>query len=366
MKHLTVLLGLMLSARAASVSAQSCTATNIPIPSGRIIYVDDTHGQIYLYDFLSADSCTRPVAIPAWNLTAPTNPVFSPDGQGIAFSAVQTIDGFEQRHLFYWSIGAELPINLTRALGNQRFEDVKFSPDGSEVVWKQSGAQGGIWTASFGFDAAGQPTISNPLRRVPGALGDQSEASGPVYSSDGNHLFYFTGSVCAKPQQIRRFDFAGGGTSTAFDQQSAANYYYYPAVDLALGKFLYVSGPIHTCNAGGGGPDKIFYYPNADHIDSSQPAIAWNAADGGADNSDPASIDGDYFIFSRNLVGGNNYKLYMGRLSTGDMWDLSPLNINNANGSMLGSAYTPSRPTITPFSLGGPKYSPGYGRRDRP
>jgi uncharacterized repeat protein (TIGR02543 family) len=347
---------------AVPAKAQSCVPQNAGLPplTGRMVYEDfggpvpNDPGAIYIYDFLSANTCTMPALIPtaSMGLSAPTNPVFSPDGQAIVFSAVAPFGGPTgpslQRHIYYWAIGAAYPRNLTLSMGNQRFEDVKFSPDGAFMMWKQAGdgvSSGGIWKANFGFDPSGEPQLTNPVQLVTGIRNSATEASGPTFSPDANHIYYFTGSGSFPPQQIEQYSLAGQTSGLAFSPQSSLNYYYYPVVDFTSGKLLYVGAPI-------GGRDKIFYFPNANAIDAMSIPTTFNAGDTGSDDSDPAPVDGDHFIYSRdNNTGNSSYALYLGQLSTGMSWSLSPLNINVPNTSLRGATYTAIRPTISSIPL---------------
>jgi hypothetical protein len=102
---------------------------------------------------------------------------------------------------------------------------------------------------------------------------------------------------------------------------------------------LYVSGPASPKRL-----DKIFMrtkLPGA--------GTAWNPSDCNSDNSDPASVSQDYFIYSRDNPNGDNsqhnteYDLYLGQFSTGFVWLLlkpSDLNISTSNSSLVGSNYT--------------------------
>jgi Tol biopolymer transport system component len=359
MRWALILTALASWALAGAAAAQSCTApgNGLPALTGRLVYEDYSgDGALYYYDFNGATTCTERVLIQtaAWNLSMPTNPVFTPDGQAILFSAVQN----DERHVYYWGVGDELPVNLTAPMGNQRHDDPKLFLDSSTgiltMVWKRAD---GIWTATFNRDASGKPFLSQMQRVVVGALGTSTEASAPVFSPDGMHIYFFASNM--PPQKIMRYDTSGGAPVDAFAGQDSAHSYYYPVIDGAAGKFFYAGGPL-------GAHDKIFVFPNANSLSGS--ATQWNAADTGSDNSDPTSIDGDYIIFSRdqNGAGHSQYELYVGRLSTGEYWSLSPLNLNpipdpSHPPSYRAASYTPTRPATTPYSLNQPNYRPSYG-----
>lgn len=269
-----------------------------------------------------------------WGLTTdlndlPLNPVFSPDGSAILFSAVQYIAGEYQRHIFYWRIGSPAPVNLTAPLGNLRHEDPKFSPQGNTIVWKEFY---NIVTAGLKFNSRGVPALSGSPKHITnnGAKGTFTEASGPSFSRTGKYIYYWTGSGSAFPIHIHKYDVA---TKTAVPlpfPQAAKIAYYYP-VDPDLYDLLYVSWP-----SAANPSDKIYLSSGITGLSS-----AWNAADCSADNSDPAPVDEDYFIYSRDHnTDSSSYELYLGQLSTDYSWSVSSLGLNNSAGDALGANYT--------------------------
>lgn len=324
MRYLSALLAIGLSLWTSAARSDPCSFTpqdpsTLPALTGRVVYEDDNTGLLYLYDFLNATLTN----VPTMNLTAAENPVFSPDGSAILFSAVTN----NQRHLFYWIIGSPAqPTNITAWMGNLRNEDPKFSPNGNMIVWKQDF---GISTASFSFDDLGNPILFNVQQIIPST----PEASGPVYSPTEKYIYYFTGSS-SQIKQIQVYSTLTMTSTPAFTQDANVQYYY--PVDPDLYDFIYVSwlqGAVMCPNC-----DKIYVFaklPNA--------GTAWNPSDCAADNSDPAPVDEDYFIYSRdkNPDGNSNYELYVGQISTGNAWSLSQLNISG--GILLGANYTSQR-----------------------
>ena len=291
-----------------------------PFPPGRVVYQDAIGGGLYIYDFKDGTLTTVPIS----GLGSATNPVFSPDGGAILFSAVIS----DERHLFYWTIGSAQPVNITAWMGNLRNEDPKFSPDGYHVVWKQNF---GIETANFAFNDLGQPILFNLQQLV----ANPPEASGPVYSPTQKYVYYFT-STSSQPEQIQRYDVAAATTAPAFAMDPTVQYYYPVAPDLY--DFLYVSwlpGAIACPHC-----DKI--YVRAKLPDSGTP---WNPTDCAADNSDPAPVNEDYFVYSRRSA--TLYNLYLGQISTGNAWILPPA-ANISGASLVGSNYTDARSTINP------------------
>ena len=324
MRFLAIILAAWLVSCASAAWSDPCSFTpqdpsTLPALTGRVVYEDTVGGGLYLYDFGNSSLTTVPIA--SWGLSAATNPVFSPDGSAILFSAVVS----DQRHLFYWTIGSAQPTNITGGMGNLRNEDPKFAPDGFHIVWKQNF---GIETASFSFDDLGQPILFN-LQQL---AANPPEASGPVYSPTQKYIYYFIGSS-TQIKQIQRYDVAAKTTAPAFTQDPSVQYYY--PVDPDLYDFIYVSWlptavACPMC-------DKI--YVRAKLPDA---GTAWNATDCAADNSDPAPVNEDYFIYSRRASGSSLYNLYIGQFSTGNAWILPP-DANISGGSLVGANYTEAR-----------------------
>lgn len=301
--------------------------STLPPLTGQVVYEDDNSGNLYMYDFKSAVLTALPVTT-SWGLSAAENPVFSPDASAVLFSAVVN----NARHLFYWPIGAAQPVNITAPMGNLRNEDPKFSPDGYHIVWKQDF---GIEVGSFSFDDLGNPILFNTQQ----IAANPPEASGPTYSPSQKYIYYFIGSS-SQTKQLQAYDAATGVTAPAFTQNPNVQYYY--PVDPDLYDFIYVSWlptavACPQC-------DKIYLFSKVANT-----GTAWNATDCAADNSDPAPIDEDYFIYSRdNNTDSSQYELYVGQISTGNAWSLSSLGLNPSGGSFLGADYTNQRYVNTP------------------
>ncbi|HEY1752237.1 MAG TPA: hypothetical protein VGG29_13325 [Caulobacteraceae bacterium] len=317
-----------------------------PDPGG----ADANPSDVFYLDFQSGDPPSLVKApLPSGMMDA-LNPVFSPDGAAMVFTAVAN-----NRHdIFYWPIGSSAaPINLTGASPSPN-EDARFSRDGSEMVWK---SDCNLFVAPFSYDSSHQPVLGASTQIVTGSCGQTSEASAPTFSPSAGSanptagsVFYFLGSTGpsgAAPEKIAAYSFSSR-TSAAPFAQSAQNYYYFPVVGSTSSRLFYVSG---------GGSDKIFTYANADAISGS--ATAFAAADVNSDDSDPTPVDDDLFVFSRDHnVGGNaSYELYLGQPSTNQCWSLTSW-VSFPNGdNVLGATYAPV--ATTPWSLNGPNYHPG-------
>lgn len=334
MKGVSSILIAMLVVWISPAAAQTCT-TFTPQPDstrpallGRLTYQDSAHNTLYLYDLQSATTGTAPLQIPTAGLSSVSNPVFTPDGTAIAFTASPSSG---RTDIFYWLIGTPAPINLTAALSSNDNEDVRFSTDGTLMVWKQNY---GISVVGFTFDATGQPVLFDINHVVSGTQSTTSEASGPYFSPDDNYIYYFTGSKLHGPQRIQRYSFSSNSSALAFAQRSTINYYF--PTDRDLYELLYVSKTDANPDV-----DKIYSYPSVSLSSTTDAGLIWNGSDCTADNSDPAPVNEDFFIFSRDHNTDNTgYDLYIGQISTGFAWSLSPINANIASGEMLGANFT--------------------------
>lgn len=306
----------------------------LPPLGGRAVFqscdtVDCDASDLYTFDF--SNNSIAEIDMSSTPLRVPLNPVFSPDGSALVFSAV-TVDAPAVHRLYYWTLATGDFVALTAA--TNRSEDAKFSPDGNHLVWKQDF---GIETADFSVAANGKPRLSHRKTVVTGTNGEPDEASAPVYSTDQSRIYYYTGSRFTEPTYYPKIQqyIPGQGSSLAFDRQKKNIQYYYPA-DLSAQYLLFVS----WLNAGNQ-HDKIFVYSKSD---GSRRAL--NKKDCDAENSDPAPVDGDYYLFSRlGPDGGDRYVFYLGQATTGFVRSLVTFAINNVPGFLLGANYSVARPT---------------------
>ncbi|HEY1629676.1 MAG TPA: hypothetical protein VGF56_00065 [Rhizomicrobium sp.] len=297
---------------------------------------DNEASDIYLYDLASRQLTDIPTA--SWGLRLPLNPVFSKDGKGVLFSAIRTASGGQElRDLFYWTIGSAGPAtNLTESgdgdVRRQRNEDPKFSQKGEKIVWKQ---QGGIAVADFAT-LGGVPTLSNVQHLLNGTLGDSTEKSGPVFSPTEKYIYYFGASGTA--ERIWRYNFITKDKSTVVKMPTKSGLTAYYPVDPDIYDLIYVS-KLDASHP----QDKIYVLS----LMTSRSYI-WNGTDCDADNSDPAPIDEDYFLYSRSPgTSSTDYRLFVGQLNGGQAWDLSSLGLalfDGSDGDLKGADYTAVRP----------------------
>jgi Tol biopolymer transport system component len=319
---------------AANASSCNFKPSTAPLPqlTGRLVYqsVNPTTGNsrnIYLYDFTQPSVAPKAIVRAAWHLNQPLNPVFSPDGKGVLFSALN--NGAGARDLYYWAVGSSgAPVKLTNATtATQPEEDAKFSADGKRVVWKHDY---NIVVASIQFDSGGRPSLSTPAYLVNGVQSSPSEPSGPVFSPLGNYIYFFTGSTRAGfIEQLARYNFSTQAIENPFSTpQDKTLQYYYPA-DPDSYDFIYVRWD--SADSKTGQHDKIFRYSSI-----SNSTNEWNANDCTAENADPAVVNDDLFVYSRKNSG--KYRLILGQFSTGLSWELG-----NLKGDLQGANYTNER-----------------------
>ena len=316
---------------AVPAAAQTCSFTPqtsaLPTLKGRVVYTDQSTGQIGMYDFNTASTVSIPSAVNSLGTSTDqiTNPVFSPDGKALLFSGVAT----GQRHLFYWVIGTTTVTNLTSPQGNLRHEDGKFSPNGAKIVWKRDG---NIVTADL--STSGTPSLSNIVAvTTNGVLGTATEASGPVYGQSMQFIYYFTGNS-TYTEQLQRYSYIDGSVTAVFPADGL-QYYYPTSPDLY--DLIYVRWISFTNHH-----DEIQLY-----LTLLNSRYIWGAADCAADNSDPAPVDERYFIYSRDNntgLGAGQYELYLAQMKNGSAAWLLPSAINvGGSASLIGANYTNAR-----------------------
>jgi Tol biopolymer transport system component len=336
MRLSALLLALGLCLGAVPAAAQSCTFTPQPDSTnpvtlgqvkGRMAYNNlverdgpgngkDGTDFLYLYDFKTHTPTT--ISLATWGLSRGLNPVFSPGGSYLMFRAVVT--AADESHVFLWKIGSsDPPTNLTGFLGNLRNEDPKFSANGSMIVWKRTR---GIATANLHYPTTGAPYIDNVVQVLTGSPGTD-EKSGPSFSRSGKFIYYWLGT--GNTTQIYRYN-RFGNASGAFPRNGGGAYYYPVPMD------YYDIFFVRQIQAGGF--DQVWQYSAINRI-----STVWNPSDCNANNSDPAPLDDDYFLYSRSTSTAS-YTLYIGQVGTTNSWSLASLPLNGTIDNMVGTNYT--------------------------
>ncbi|MEN8138408.1 MAG: T9SS type A sorting domain-containing protein [Bacteroidota bacterium] len=255
-----------------------------------------------------------------WNIDHEMNGHISPDGTKLVFMGD---DKGEPRDwdIYLWEIGSsDQPINLTHGY-DRRDEDPKFSPDGTKIVFKQA-----YWSSSvngFIFDIKELDLSGNIINTVTSY--NQVEESMPYYTADGLKIIY--ASSGGADGDIYSIDQDGSNNSIIESQSSVQEYY--PIVRDSETYFFtrWVSASDHH--------DQV-YIGNF----NGDPAVkaAFNVST--ADYSDAYPAGGDLAFFSSTRSGGRGaYDLYIGDVSTGEVWNMDTFGSINTYRNELGACY---------------------------
>ncbi len=273
-----------------------------PLDEGVIIYhnysnYDAWDAKLFMYDF---STNTKDELSENWNIDHEMNAHISPDGSQIVFMGDDS--GLPRDwDIYIWNIGSTIaPTNLTIS-NNLRDEDPKFSPDGSNIVFKQSGD---IKVMNL------SGVIINEITND----GSTIEESMPYYTSDGQKVLYAKGAKENSDIFIMNID---GSSNTALYNEVGIQEYYPIVIDNS--SFFYTRW-ISSLNKN----DQIYQ----GDFSGNRNSVSIN--DYYSNNSDAFPVDSDYLFFSSTRSGGmEGYDLYLGQLSTGDIWDLNDFEINS-------------------------------------
>ncbi len=188
----------------------------------------------------SSLSCqkARQIDQPNWNIVAPMNANFSPDGKSIVFTAEHAVPNGNGN--YYWNIysyqlgTSALPQPIVNNLnGKDRNEDPKFSMDGTEIIFSHN-----YQIASVPW----QPTTSQTIfiETVKG-LSVSKQLSMP-YLSPNNTQFAFAATIPNEPISPRVMYTDGNSGKTA---QLDSGYSYYP-IARSNGSLIYINWPLYT------------------------------------------------------------------------------------------------------------------------
>ncbi len=318
--------GIALSVLGSGVANADCvknpraqSAASFPASlTGKLVYhsyvnYGDGSSQIYLYDF-AAHTLTQ-LSRPAWGITDPMNAVFSPDGRWLTFMGVSN----GAWNVFMLALGGNAaPVNMTNSTGATRNEDPKFGADGRTIVFKQNGS---IRQGTLSYTSGG-PVFTSVTTLAAAPRG--GEYSMPYLTPDASAV-YFASGTRAQMGVMKRY--LATGVTAVFDDPSGLQTYY-PVVR-ADGTVFY------TRWKNSGKLDQIY----AKGADASAEPTQLALNDCVSNNSDPAPVNGsNYLFFSSTTAGG--YQLYVGDVSTGKRWSLTPFGVNaDTSRAKLGPSY---------------------------
>jgi Tol biopolymer transport system component len=323
-----------------SAQAGSCTTNLTPQPSSSLpgltgqmafqaLLVTPNQTHIFYYDFANP-SQGRVQLDATFGMTIAINPSFSSDGKWLVFTGATSSCGSSQT-IYAYNIARQVLSTLIPCDSNSR-EDVRFWPDQSKVVFK-------LLTSPTSHNIAYAPITLNPttgqasLGGVCLVTNDSTEHSAPSVSPSGKYIYYYNGVATAA--NIYRSPYSATCNAITTPQQVTAsgNSAYFP-VARDLSTLLYTRHTTQT-NA----YDQIFVI-QPDLFGATETQLNLNNCT--SDNSDPASVDENYILFSRDGTSG----IYLGNVMTSDIWSLQaqlqPSNLP-AIANLLGSTYSNNR-----------------------
>jgi Tol biopolymer transport system component len=288
-------------------------STKPPSIHGKMVY--HTYSCYSCYDsklyYLDFDTKQLVCLSTNWEIDNPMNAHFSPDGKNIVFMG--TSSGTNNWDVFLYKTGTTLaPINLTSGSAG-RDEDPKFSPDGTEIVFKRNG----ILTE---MDTTGLVLKVYELQ--------QTEASMPYYTSDGNNILY-----AAKGDDETNLDIflvsRLDGTSRILSSTTNVEDYY-PIVRNDT-SFLF-----SRWYAPDNMNDQVYL---GFYDDRSSVRLPFNEVYSNC--SDAYPVDDRNLVLSSTKKGGRGgYDLYVADIKTGKMWSINVYNpYINTSDNELGACY---------------------------
>ena len=244
-----------------------------------------------------------------WNIEQVMNAHISPDGLKIVFMGYNS--GLtEDWDVYIWNIGSTShPTNLTNC-NNIRDEDPKFSPDGNSIIFKQ---EGDIKVMNLSGNIIN--TLTNDEYTI--------EESMPYFTKDGQKVIYARDD--REKSDIYMMNINGTGITSLYSEVGVSEYY--PIIKDSSSFFYsrWISSSIDN--------DQIYLG------DFSGNTRSLSINDIHSDNSDAYPVNSDYLFFSSNRSGGfGGYDIYLGKISTGEVWNLNNFGVNSSK-EELGVCY---------------------------
>ena len=248
------------------------------------------------------------------------NGSFSPDGKDIVFMGVTKREYADEWDIFKYDLDSKLLINLTKNNG-YRNEDPKFSPDGRFIVYKK-----GYWSnkleqtiydiCELELDTGISRNITNNLR----------EESMPNYSVDGKYIYYMRG--LGADSEICKVDRRGESYGVECIFKDIGVQSYYPAI---YKNKVYFSKWHSRSNS----TDMLVILDE----NGNKTYGAFNNPDYNISDSYPICDEIVMFSGTMEELGEGGYDLYVGNISTGQVWKMNDyIKVNDKN-HQLGVSY---------------------------
>ena len=279
----------------------------LPNLPGKMIYHSYTSysandSEVFLFDFASKQvTCISK----NWNIIAPMNAHFSPDGKQITFMGIHPPTDSWSVYIYELE-GLQVPLRLS--VGNYRDEDPKFSPDGKRITFKRN-----FQIAEMNLET-GRITLLSPVGYAM-----------PYYNFDGTKL------TCTKDgwdSSIYLIDIQTRALRVLYDNPEVQDYYSIGADEKS---FYYATGYLPSNRI-----DQIYrgYWSGLKSV-----RLPFNDTSG--DYSDPYPVDDQWLLLSSSRTGSSGgYDLYIANAETGDIYSLTEYNPEiNTSREELGAAY---------------------------
>jgi Tol biopolymer transport system component len=300
--------------------------------SGRLVYhsyinYNDGSSNLFLKDFRYNTLVQLNQSF--WNITDPMNAHFSPNGRYLTFMGKQN----SRCNIFIWKIDSSLaPQSLShnsQITGNTS-EDPKFSADGNYIVYKHNGD---IVLGHLNYTNTNAPYIDISWNITTDNYA--IEESMPYLSTDGKSVYY--SQSARENSAIYQINYTLTNNQlfvnpprAIANRQGIAEYY--PVVK---NNAVFFTGWKDTV----GKRDQIYVLNSY----GNNQAIELNLNDCNADDSDPMPIDAAHIVFSSTRGNSPFYNLYVGNISTGNVWSLNKFGVNQPQRQQLGVTYSSMR-----------------------
>jgi hypothetical protein len=309
----------------------SFAATQVPLSlHGRIAYhsysawmatpVDSIDGNVFIYKL---DGGVLVNLTDTLGLDNAMNPHFSPDGSKVTFMARPSTlsPAWANLEIYVYDLAEGALTRLT--FNSYPDEDPKFSPDGSNIIFKRSAAGSGsgqIYRMNVDGSAVVQLTSS------------AREKSGPSYSPDGTRISFWydiksSGDIGWLQSAVPNSDTLLFGSGNNRQEM-------YPAF-ADNDNLLYSKWETADVDPNPPNPsDDVYRYTISSSTEAKMPFSS-----AGVEDADAYPVDATLCLFSSTRSGGKgSYDVYVARCDNGNVYTLSTPNSVHQD---LGACYTP-------------------------